>query len=210
MHHDHIDRVISVYNAIADTYAHAADKLLPQPELKLFSQLVVKGGKILDAGCGSGRDVLYFIKHNFQAVGVDLSNRLLEIARKKTGKAEFYKQDLRHLDFPKTHFDGIWACASLVHLARHEVLPVLQSFYQLLKPRGVLFLSVKEGKGEADVREALSQNFARHYIFFTMDELDSLVQRAGFMLVKSYIWSEKDRDSTLRDFKWISYFCRKP
>ncbi len=206
---DHVKKTIAVYDAIADDYASKLDDYAPRPERNTFISLLPKSASILDAGCGPGRDSEYFFQHGLKVVGVDLSKKLLEIAKKRIPQVEFLKQDLRKLKFPPSSFDGIWACASLLHLRREEILAVLRSFNNFLKENGVLFILVKEGRGEADVAEKLSSNTVRHFTYFTIDELKKMEENAGFIIEDIYPWNEEIRRHGRRDLVWISSFARK-
>jgi len=206
---DHVKKTIAVYDAIAEEYAGKLDDYAPRPEQDKFISLLPKSASILDAGCGPGRDCEYFVQQGLKVVGVDLSKKLLEIARKRVPQAEFLKQDLRKLEFSVSSFDAIWACASLLHLRREEVPAVLQSFNKLLKNNGVLFVLVKEGKGDAEITEKLSSNTARHFTYFTLDELKKLLEDANFIVEDIYPWNEEVRRPGRRDLVWISSFSRK-
>lgn len=210
MRNDHIRSTIAVYNAMSQKYAKKLDDYAPLPERERFISLPPPRAQILDVGCGSGRDAEYFTAKGFRVTGVDLSEKLLEIARQRVPQAAFYKQDIRSLRFPPLSFDGIWACASLLHLKRHEVPIVLNNFFQLLTPGGILFIMVKEGKGEADVAEELSSHLSRHFTYFQQQELKDLVKDAGFEDIEQYTYNEKDRRPDHRDLWWISCFSRKP
>lgn len=209
MSDDHVAKTIDVYNAMADEYAKKLNDYAPRPEQEKFVSLLPKNATILDAGCGPGRDCEYFVKQGFQVVGVDLSDKLLDIAKQRVPKASFSKQDLRALIFPPNSFDGIWACASLLHLHRAEVPQVLENFFHLLKPGGILFVMVKEGSGEADVNELLSSNLVRHFTYFTLEELKKLLEKAHFSVEEIYTWNEEVRRPGRRDLVWISSFSRK-
>lgn len=202
-------KTIGVYNAMADKYAKKLNDYAPRPEQEKFVSLLPKNTTILDAGCGPGRDCEYFIKQGFQVVGVDLSDKLLDIAKQRVPQASFVKQDLRALDFSPGSFDGIWACASLLHLHRAEVPQVLENFFHMLKPGGALFVMVKEGKGEADVKESLSSNMVRHFTYFMLEELKKLLEKAHFSVEEMYTWKEEVRRPGRRDLVWISSFARK-
>lgn len=209
MNDDHVKKTIAVYNAKAKEYASKLDEYAPRPEQDKFISLLPQGATILDAGCGPGRDSEYFAQHGLNVTGVDLSEKLLEIAKNRVPQIEFLKQDLRKLEFPAQSLDGIWACASLLHLQREEIPAVLQGFHKILKENGILFILVKEGKGEANVAEKLSSYAVRHFTYFMSDELKMLVENAGFIVEDIYSWNEKDRRSNHRDLMWISSFSRK-
>lgn len=209
MGNDHVKKTIAVYDAMAQKYAKKLDDFAPLPEQERFISLLPPRARILDVGCGPGRDADYFATKGFRVTGVDLSEKLLEIARARVPQATLYKQDFQRLRFPKQQFDGIWACASLLHLKRREVPMVLRKFFRLLKSGGTLFIMVKEGSGEADVSEELSSHLSRHFTYFQQEELKDLVRDAGFEVVEQYTYNEKDRRPDHRDLWWISCFAGK-
>jgi ADP-ribose pyrophosphatase YjhB (NUDIX family)/predicted TPR repeat methyltransferase len=135
--------------------------------------------RILDAGCGPGRDSKWFHGRGFHVIGVDRSAGMLAEARRRAPGVEFRQGDLRALDFPDGSFDGIWCCASLLHLARADVPPVLASFNRLLG-HGYLWLSVKQGLSEEVEERAYGAGNPRRFTYFQRPELELLVERAGF------------------------------
>ena len=90
--------------------------------------------KILDVGCGPGRDARYFCDKGARVTGIDLSSETLKIARSTAPDAHFVIMDMRSLDLVSTSFDGIWCCASLYHLPKVFVNTTLTEFYRVLKP----------------------------------------------------------------------------
>src|SRR5215471_3039377 len=111
-----------------------------------FLRDIPAGGRILDAGCGSGRDSLAFLRKGYHVVSIDASAEMVNAATKLTGQeARILRFDA--LDF-ESEFDGIWACASLLHVARQELSPVLARLTRALKPNGVLYISFKYGDCE--------------------------------------------------------------
>lgn len=101
-------------------------------------------GKILDAGCGTGRDTAFLSKKGFKAVGIDLSEEMLEIAKEKPG--EYKKMDIRDLEFQDNSFDGIVCNQSLIFLQKEEMKKAFEELKRVLKPEGVIFLGLKEGE----------------------------------------------------------------
>jgi len=194
---------------IASSYAQKVEEYAPEQERNKFISLIPKNAKILDAGCGSGRDCDYFVKHGFEVVGIDLSDKLLEIAKHRLPQVTFLKQDLRRLDFPDESFDGIWACATLHHLARSDMLTVLKKIFTLLKPNGILFVLVKEGVGEEDVKESLSSGLPRYYVYYSFDELKKLLEDAGFSNLDIYTWREEERRGGRSNLVWLTSFSKK-
>lgn len=100
---------------------------------------------ILDAGCGSGRDAKAFLDAGYQVTALDGSRKICEEAKK------LIKQEVFCIEFEKLQFwqefDGIWACASLLHVSYTQIRGVLKRFWDALKEEGILYASFKYGKG---------------------------------------------------------------
>jgi SAM-dependent methyltransferase len=106
------------------------------------------GGRILDAGCGSGRDTRAFLDRGYTVTAFDASAELAALAAAHVGQPV---QVLRFQDLEWTQaFDGIWACASLLHVPATELPEVLRRLTRALRPGGVLYASFKYGSGERE------------------------------------------------------------
>jgi ubiquinone/menaquinone biosynthesis C-methylase UbiE len=210
MAEDHIKSTVAVYNSIAAQYAVQAEAHAPEPERQKFCGMVKPGGWILDVGCGSGRDCAYFETHGFEVQGIDLSESLLTIARKVAWNSEFYNMDMRQMNFPDGSFDGVWACAAIIHLKRPEIPQVLSSFLKILKPGGALGLLVKAGTQEGFAREPSVRNKARYYTYFSQKEIKELAENAGFKVTETYSYNEADRFKDGYPTDWIACFATKP
>lgn len=202
-------KTAATYDAIADDYAVQINALAPAEDRELFLSLLAPQSKILDVGCAAGRDSIFFTQHGHVTTGIDMSEKLLAIAREKAPGLTFLNKDIRDKSFPDSSFDAIWASAVLLHLKRKEVLPVLENFYLLLQPGGIVYVSVKQGKGDVDVAEELSNNKKRHFTYFMPDELSKMFEKAGFTVEKVFTSNEKDRDPNLRDLWWVSVIARR-
>ena len=89
---------------------------------------------ILDLGCGPGRDLCYFRSLGHDAVGLDGSKEFVALARSESG-CEVLHQDFLAMALPESHFDGVFANASLFHVPRQELRRVLHELSETLKPR---------------------------------------------------------------------------
>ena len=165
--------------------------------------------KILDAGCGPGRDSEFFASKGYTVTGIDLSQKFIEIAKKAAPTATFALMDLRKISFPKESFDGIWACASLLHLERIEVPAVLAIFHRILKPGGIVFILVREGEGKKLVRWGMLKSKRRFFTFFQSQTIRTFVTEAGFTIEEMYTWNQHDRLPSRPSQNWISCFARK-
>jgi SAM-dependent methyltransferase len=111
-----------------------------------FLSGIPAGGRILDAGCGSGRDSRAFLQKGYEVVSIDASPAMVDATTQLTGQ-QAKLLNFEAIDF-REEFDGIWACASLLHIARENLGSVLDRLAAALKPGGVLYLSFKYGEGE--------------------------------------------------------------
>ena len=113
-----------------------------------FTFYVKKGGRILDLGCGSGRDSKAFLEMGYEVIAVDGSQELCWLASEYIGQevicATFQEYD------PEGIFDGIWACASLLHLRRTDLFSVMQELGKAMKSGAVLYASFKYGDREGE------------------------------------------------------------
>lgn len=143
---DKANQTIDYYNRNAERFFLESLDIDMSEIYKMFLELIPSGGKILDAGCGSGRDSLYFIQNGFEVVAFDASFKLAEMASKLIG------QEVLNLRFQELNrfeeFDGIWACASLLHISRAEMDDVLRRLIAALKIEGTLYVLFKYGDKE--------------------------------------------------------------
>jgi ubiquinone/menaquinone biosynthesis C-methylase UbiE len=130
------------YDDIASTYHEQRDKFKSNELLARFSSLLPPGGDVLDAGCGAGVPVARFlVDAGFKVTGVDVSSSMLKLARTHVPGANFFKMDMRQLEFSADCFDGICAFYSLFHVPRDEHLQILIGFNRLLRQNGILLFS---------------------------------------------------------------------
>ena len=110
----------------------------------------IEGGlrcTILDFGCGPGRDLKVFRDQGHIAVGLEGSARFADMARAYSG-CEVWQQDFLALELPASHFDGVFANASLFHVPGQALPRVLSELHATLKPKGVLFSSNPRGNND--------------------------------------------------------------
>jgi ubiquinone/menaquinone biosynthesis C-methylase UbiE len=135
------------YDAIAEKYLAARNETQPN-DVELLQELIQrlpKGAKVLDAGCGAGVPVTRILSQSFEVVGVDFSEEQIRLARELVPEAEFICQDITALNFPDDSFDAICSCYTIIHIPREEHLGLLQSFYCILKPGGLVLLTMGAG-----------------------------------------------------------------
>ena len=162
-------RTIGHYEFNAESYrTGTADHDVSQNYDALLDSIESKKPfKILDLGCGPGRDLKYFKSLGHIPVGVEGSETFVEIARKSTG-CDVYHMDFINLDLPQMEYDGIFANASIFHTPRQEINKVMRELNDSLKKRGVLFCSNPRG----DNQEGFSgERYGFYYDWNTWKEI---------------------------------------
>ena len=135
--------------------------------------------RILDLGCGPGRDLQAFKALGHEAVGLDGLPEFAAMARAASG-CEVLEQDFLALSLPPASFDGVFANASLFHVPTQELPRVLGELRAALKPRGVLFASIPHGRNEE------GWNRGRYGAFLDWDTWRGTVEAAGFATLEHY------------------------
>src|SRR5215468_6088712 len=138
------------YDAVADDYAsRIAAELERKPFdrmlLDQFAEQVRDLGRVADIGCGPGHVARYLRDRGVDVVGIDLSPRMVECARKLHPAAEFQQADMEALSVPAETWAGIVAFYSLIHVPRERVVATLREFRRVLRPRGLLLVAFHIG-----------------------------------------------------------------
>jgi SAM-dependent methyltransferase len=135
--------------------------------------------RILDFGCGPGRDLKVFAALGHEAVGLDGSAEFAEMARKDSG-CEVQQQDFLALDLRAGFFDGVYANASLFHVPSAELPRVLRELHAALKPGGVLFASIPHGDNSE------GWNRGRYGVYHDLESWRRYLTGAGFTELHHY------------------------
>lgn len=187
----------ATYDRIASDYAiHWADAGLLAGQMARFAARLPAGARVLDVGCGAGRDTGQMRERGLRAAGLDRSRGMLAQARRRG--IPLLLGDMRRLPVRDGALDGLWACASFLHIPRRDAPGVLLAFRRALRPGGLLYLSVKQGDGERWVE--YSAGLRRFFAFYRPDEIDCLLVAAGFAVCEGWI----EDDSLGRPERWIN------
>lgn len=136
------------YDRNADDFTSRTVDLDMSALYEPFLKRLAPGARILDAGCGPGRDLSAFTNLGFAVVGIDASREMIAQARARSG-AEVHQLRFQDVAFDG-EFDAVWACASLLHVPRAELPDVFKRLAWAMKPGGVWYLSFKYGQSERE------------------------------------------------------------
>ncbi len=166
---------------------------------KKFESYLLPSAKILDLGCGSGRDILYFKNKGYDVVGIDNSEELIKLSKKYLN-IDIIKKDFRNLNF-NNEFDGIWACASLLHLKRIEIKKVFESCLKALKKDGIFYSSYKYGDFEGFKN-------GRYFTFYNEVLIKKLISEFDNISLLE-LWKSRDRRKNRENEFWLNLIIKK-
>jgi len=167
------------YNQHADSFWEGTKDHDVSQNRDALLKYVGKPSRILDFGCGPGRDLKVFSDLGYEAIGLEGAERFVEFARQYSG-CEVWHQDFLSLELPSEYFDGIFANAALFHVPSQELPRVLKELWATLKPSGVLFSSNPRGDNEE------GWNGERYGAYYNLERWRELVLAAGFAEMTHY------------------------
>lgn len=166
---------------------------------RAFAAELAPGDRVLDAGCGSGRDALGFMRLGFEVTAMEASPKLAALARLHTG----LPVEVRTFDHVawREAFEGVWACASLLHVPRARLAEAVGRLRDALVPAGVLWMSFKHGTAER-------QADGRHFTDLDEAGADALLAEVGGL---DLVWTKVTGDVRpgREHERWLSILCRK-
>ena len=191
-------KTIDYYNKHAEEFTASTFEVDMESLYQPFLAELPEGARILDVGCGSGRDTLAFKNKGYQVDAIDYSEELVKKATRLTGipikLKSFYEVD----DYEA--YDGIWACASLLHCERNRLKEVIGKLVSALKPNGVLYMSFKYGNGDR-------QKEGRQFTDLDEEQAKALRKQFNYVQkIKQWITIDQRPD---RQEKWLNLLWKK-
>jgi 2-polyprenyl-3-methyl-5-hydroxy-6-metoxy-1,4-benzoquinol methylase len=194
-----MNSTIDYYNTHADEYYQSTVAADLDAARKKFAAYLQPEARIIDVGCGSGRDVLAFRDMGFDAEGIDASEELVWLATERLGITANVA-DMSDWIADEA-YDGTWCCASLMHLNEEDCERFFSNLKHNLRKGGVLYISVKTGI------ETGTDAAGRYFRDFNEEDIQELINRtAGLRL--SELWHTDDTLSR-RDFRWLNVIAEK-
>ena len=194
---DFLDTIKYYNKNAADYYEETVDNNMEEI-IEKFLEHIPADSAIMDLGCGSGRDSLYFINEGFDVTAVDGSEELCELAQVHIG------QDVLNMTFDELEFDdvfdGVWACSSLLHVPKKDIKAILGKVVRSLKKDGVLYMSFRYGEFEG-MRDG------RYYSDYRLHPLRDMLREIEEIDIIDIFKTESNYNNIQKE--WINVFVRK-
>ena len=189
---------LDYYNNNAEQFFEQTYQVDMHSLYQQFLEHVPQGGSILDLGCGSGRDALAFKELGYQVDATDYSTELVDKANKLTGLNVRLESFYELSETNKYH--GIWACASLLHCQREQLVNVIERMLNALKSAGVIYMSFKYGTDDRDVGERSFTDLDEAQAQALLEQFDNVT------LVRQWITIDQRPD---RSEQWLNLLWKK-
>ncbi|MDO8551504.1 MAG: class I SAM-dependent methyltransferase [bacterium] len=197
---DKKQQTVDTYNKSAALFA---DKFNSQSarvdDIKIaFSYIKKTNPKVLELGCGSGRDAKYITRFTTDYLGIDISEKMVSQAKLNTPEANFKVEDLETFEFPK-NLDVVFSFASLLHSSKEKLKKVLERVEKSLNKNGVFFIDLKLGRYR---EETIEDGFGRRtFYYYTPEDILSLAPKSFQEVWRVY--------PTPGGTKWFSIILQK-
>ena len=194
-----MENTIDYYNENAKSFIEGTVSVDFTQIQNLFLEFLPEGARILDFGCGSGRDTKYFLDLGYQVDAVDGSIELCKAASEYTGITvkHMYFQDLDETE----KYDGIWACASILHAKKEELPDIIHKMSSATKANGIIYVSFKYGNFEG-------KRNGRYFTDMTENMMTALLAAIPELKVEKQ-WITGDVRAGRGDERWLNMILRK-
>lgn len=196
---DFANQTLTYYNQKAKEFVSGTVDVAFTEIQDRFLQYVPDGGKVLDFGCGSGRDTKYFLSKGYDVDATDGCEELCNIASSYSGIP------VRHMLFEELdvieQYDGIWACASILHVEKKQLPDILKKIAVATKKGGVVYTSFKYGDSEG-------MRNGRYFTYLKEDSFRELLEMIPELVIEK-LWVSADVRADRGDERWLNLILRK-
>ena len=176
------------YNLAAQKYHDLFHNEMNEKEydrklLDSFAARFNKDSLICDAGCGPSAHIgKYLFDKGIKVVGVDISEKCIELAKLNNPEMKFECADICNMPFDDNSFDGLISYYSIINTPKIYIPKIFSEFRRVLKPDGFLLVSVKAGTTEGYIDDLLGIKTKTYFSLFTQEEIVNYFSQAGFLL----------------------------
>ncbi len=190
---------LNYYNSNAAVFSETTKNVDFSEVQQIFTKHLSPDASILDFGCGSGRDTKYFLNNGYHVTATDGSGVICKMATDYTG-IQVKQMLFEELD-DRNQYDGIWACASILHLSKNDLFLVFHKMNKALKENGIIYTSFKYGEFEGERN-------GRYFTDFTEDSLKEFILQIPQLQIKE-IWTTGDVREGRGDERWLNILICK-
>jgi len=174
-----------------------------KPSIKDFVSLLPDNPRILDLGCGPGHESMRLASTGADVIGIDFSEECIRIARERCPQCQFELLDFRQLDTKYGKFQGVFACASLIHIDPETLPEVIGRIRSVLADNGYLAVMIQDGKGINESKSLLDvdgKKLRRTVYCYSKEVLLSISNKVGLKFIR-----EGYLDERLLEYGWRNY-----
>lgn len=193
------NKTIEYYNVYCKDYFKNTVGVDMSFHYKEFEKYLKEDSKILDIGCGSGRDSLYFMSRGYEVLAFDGSDEMVKMSSKLIGK-KVIKSTFEEFNTDQ-EFDGLWACSSLLHVRKNDMESILKKYSSYLKPNGVFYLSFKYGNKEYEKE-------GRYFNCYDEESLKNVIDNIDNLIIEKFYFSQDVRKGRENE-SWLNVILKK-
>lgn len=190
---------LEYYNSKAKDFASGTVDVAFTEIQDIFLEYIPVGGRILDFGCGSGRDTKYFTSKGYDVDAIDGSEELCKIASEYTG-IQVKQMLFEELDEVEL-YDGVWACASILHVEKKQLPDIIKKIAIATKKGAVVYTSFKYGQFEG-VRNG------RFFTYLTKESFGEVLRNVPELVIEK-LWISADVRAERGEERWLNIMLRK-
>jgi len=196
---DILNETLQFYDSRAQEYVSETKNLILSETQELFLGRIPEGGKILDFGCGSGRDSKQFLEKGFAVHAIDGSEEMCRLASEYTGinVERMLFDELEAIEA----YDGIWACTSILHVEKEHLPTIIKKMTNAVKSGGIIYASFKHGTFEGIIGE-------RYFTYLTECSFKDLLKGVPELRLEK-TWITKDVRTEKEGEQWLNVFLIK-
>ena len=193
------NKTVAFYNSNAQDFIEGTLSVDVSHLYAEFESHLPDEASVLDVGCGSGRDLKYFAEQGYQAIGLEPSSELATFAEQHSGK-QVICGSIQDTDW-RDAFDGIWCCASLLHVPKDDLGAVFKKLAIALRDQGVMYVSFKYGESE-------EERNGRFFTDLTEESLAAYVSACSELTIEK-TWLTKDARPGRESEQWLNAILKK-
>jgi len=168
-----------------------------------FKQLL-PSGRVLEVGCGGGRDAAELLRLGYDYLGTDASAKMVQVVQERLPSAHFEQMSVYDVAKLEQQFDGLWACAVLLHIPKRRIDEAIRPLNRVLRLGAIGMISMKDGNAEEfEVRDKGGTHEERLFVYWSKADFTNVIERNGFRLV-NYTYRPSDARTN-----WHAFFVQK-